>query len=194
MSVRLPAAARREQLLAVALEVFARQGFHGTSMNDVAEAAGVTKPVLYQHFSSKRDLYLALLEEVGARLLSAIAKATGDAASPKDQVARGVAAYFRWVSDDHASFTLLFGSGARRDGEFADAVRRVEQAIADAIAPLIQADIDLEHQRTLAFAIVGMAEGASRHLVRAGGAFDPERVAAQVAELAWAGLRGVRRI
>ena len=61
------------------VEVFARAGFHGASMNDIADAAGVTKPVLYQHFDSKRELYLALLDEVGARLLAAIAKATADA-------------------------------------------------------------------------------------------------------------------
>ncbi|MFZ9232409.1 MAG: TetR/AcrR family transcriptional regulator, partial [Ilumatobacteraceae bacterium] len=72
MSMRLPAAERREQLLSVAMDVFAREGYHQTSMNDVAEAAGITKPVLYQHFSSKRELYLALIEEAGARLLTAI--------------------------------------------------------------------------------------------------------------------------
>ena len=66
MSSRLTATARREQLLEVALDVFARAGYHATSMNEVAEAAGVTKPVLYQHFESKRELYQALLDEVGA--------------------------------------------------------------------------------------------------------------------------------
>ena len=65
VSVRLTATARREQLVDIAIAVFARNGYHTTSMNDVAEAAGVTKPVLYQHFASKRDLYLALLDEVG---------------------------------------------------------------------------------------------------------------------------------
>jgi AcrR family transcriptional regulator len=70
---RLPAARRRRQLLDVALAAFASHGFHPTSMNDVAEAAGVTKPVLYQHFRSKRALYLELLEDVGERLREAIA-------------------------------------------------------------------------------------------------------------------------
>jgi AcrR family transcriptional regulator len=191
---RLPAAARREQLIAVALDVFAREGFHGTSMNDVAVAAGVTKPVLYQHFASKRELYLALLAEVGSRLLESIAKATVEARSPREQVVKGFTAYFRWVSDDHASFTLLFGSGARRDEEFAEAVRRVEAAIADAVAPLIAADIDADHQRLLAFGVVGLAEGASRRLVAAGTPFEPEKVARQLSDLAWAGLRGVKRI
>jgi AcrR family transcriptional regulator len=194
MSTRLPAAERREQLLAIALEVFAHQGFHGTSMNDVAEAAGVTKPVLYQHFSSKRELYLALLDEAGTRLLGAIGKATSNAASPREQVTAGFGAYFRWVAEDHASFSLLFGSGARRDEEFAVAVREVERAIAGAIAPLIQADIDPVHQRTLAYGLVGLAEGTSRRLVHLGEPFDPDIVGRQMADLAWAGLRGVKRI
>jgi AcrR family transcriptional regulator len=194
MSTRLPAAARREQLLNVALEVFARQGFHGTAMNDVAEAAGVTKPVLYQHFQSKRQLYLALLDEVGQRLRQTIEKAGADSGGPRAQVEAGFRAYFRWVKDDRDSFLLPFGSGARRDEEFAEAVRGFEVAIADTIAPLIQADIDPEHQRLLAHALVGLAEGTSRRLLALGGEFDPERVAAQVADLAWAGLRGVRRI
>jgi tetracycline repressor-like protein len=98
------------------------------------------------------------------------------------------------VADDREAFLLLFGSGARRDEEFADEVRRVEDAIAAAIAPLIQADIDADHQQALAYALVGLAEGTSRHLVQLGEAFDPDRLAQQVTDLAWAGLRGVKRV
>jgi AcrR family transcriptional regulator len=193
MSTRLPAAARREQLLDVALEVFAKQGYHGTSMNDVAERAGVTKPVLYQHFDSKRDLYLALLEEVGARMLAAITKATAEATDGRTQTLAGFRAYFRWVADDRDAFVLLFGSGARRDEEFNAAVRSVEARAAEAIAPLIAVDIDPVHQTTLAHGLVGLAEGVSRHLVGSGATFDPERLGDQVADLAWAGLRGIGR-
>jgi AcrR family transcriptional regulator len=193
MSVRLPASARREQLLDVALQVFARQGYHGTSMNDVAEAAGVTKPVVYQHFDSKRDLYLALLAEVGDRLLTEISKATAGATDGKHQTELGFRAYFRWVANDHDSFLLLFGSGARRDEEFNDAVRRVTGQVAEVIKPLITADIDAEHQRTLAHALVGLAEGVSRRLVDNGSEFDPDVLARQVSDLAWAGLRSVGR-
>jgi AcrR family transcriptional regulator len=192
MSIRLPAPARREQLLATALEVFAHQGFHATSMNDVAEAAGVTKPVLYQHFASKRDLYLALLDEVGGRLLRAIAEATAGTTDGKLRTEQGFAAYFRWVAEDHDSFLLLFGSGARRDEEFAEAVRRVEGQIADAVAPLITVDVTAEHRRTIAYALVGLAEGASRELVQRRADFDPEVLARQVGDLAWAGLRALR--
>jgi len=193
MSTRLPASARREQLIDVAVGVFARQGYHNTSMNDVAEAAGVTKPVLYQHFDSKRDLYLALLDEVGHRLLTRIAKATSEATDGRSQTEVGFRSYFHWVAEDHEAFLLLFGSGSRRDEEFAQAVRRVTDHVANAIAPLIAADIAPEHRRVLAHAIVGMAEGASRLLVDAGAAFDPDDLAEQIGALAWAGLRSLRR-
>lgn len=193
MSIRLTASARREQLLDVALQVFARQGYHGASMNDVADAAGVTKPVVYQHFDSKRDLYLALLDEVGARMLTAISKATAGATDGKDQTELGFTAYFRWVADDHDAFLLLFGSGARRDEEFNDAVRKLTAQVAEAIKPLITADIDAEHQRTLAHGLVGLAEGVSRRLVDIGEAFDPVLLGRQVSDLAWAGLRAVGR-
>jgi AcrR family transcriptional regulator len=193
MTSRLSATARREQLLDVALEVFARSGYHDTSMNDVAEAAGVTKPVLYQHFESKRELFQALLDAVGARMLSAITAATAEATDPRAQTERGFRAYFRWVAEDHDAFMLLYGGASRRDQEFSRAVRRVTNGMVQAIAPLIAADIDDEHRLTLAHAIVGLAEGASRRLVERGEDFDPDETARQVSDLAWAGLRGIHR-
>src|SRR4029079_7211255 len=149
--------------------------------------------VVYQHFDSKRELYLALLDEVGARLLTAISKATAGATDGKHQTELGFRAYFRWVASDHDAFLLLFGSGARRDEEFNDAVRKVTAQGADDIKPLITADIDAEHQRTLAYGLVGLAEGVSRRLVDNGTQFDPELLARQVSDLAWAGLRSVGR-
>lgn len=193
MSVRLSATARREQLIDVAVSVFARNGYHTTSMNDVADAAGVTKPVLYQHFASKRELYLALLESVGHRLLTRISKATAEAEDGRAQTLAGFRSYFRWVAEDHDAFLLLFGSGSRRDEEFASAVRQITDELATFIAPLIAVDIASEHRQTLAHAVVGMAEGASRRLVDAGTSFDPDALAEQVGALAWAGLRGIKR-
>lgn len=61
--IRLPRQLRRQQLVYSALRVFSNQGYHVTTMNHIASAADVTKPVLYQHFKSKRDLYLAVLDE-----------------------------------------------------------------------------------------------------------------------------------
>jgi AcrR family transcriptional regulator len=194
MSQRLPATARREQILAVALVVFARSGFHGTSMNDVADAAGVTKPVLYQHFDSKRDLYAALLDDVGTRLLNSIAKAAADGSDGKSRTELAYLAYFQWVADDHDAFRLLFGSGALRDEEFTVAVREITEQAARAVAPMIDVDIPEDHRQTLAHALVGLAEGASRRLVELGDEFDPDVIATEVSALAWAGLRAVQPI
>src|SRR6267143_3584644 len=164
MSTRLPAPRRRRQLLAVALRVFAERGYHPTSMNDLAEAAGVTKPVLYQHFRSKRALYLELLEDVGGQLRDTIGKATSEAGSPREQVRAGFRAYFTFVASRQQAFQLLFGGGARRDEEFADAVRSVEASIAETIAALIVVDgLDDDRRLLLAHGIVGVAEGTSRH-------------------------------
>jgi AcrR family transcriptional regulator len=194
MSPRLPAAERREQLLSIAAEVFARHGFHRSSMNEIAEAAGVTKPVLYQHFASKRALYLALLADAGQRLFDAISTAAGQAGSPRAQVEQGFRAFFHWVADDHDSFTLLFGSGVRRDEEFAEERHRVEELMASAIAALIQADIEPGHRELLAYGLVGVAEATSRRLVDDALPFDADVVAQRVADLAWAGLRNVHRV
>jgi AcrR family transcriptional regulator len=189
---RLPAARRRRQLLDVALAAFAAQGFHPTSMNDIAEAAGVTKPVLYQHFRSKRALYLELLEDVGERLRDTIAKAAAKAGGPREQVVAGFREYFRFVSDHEDAFQLLFGGGSRRDAEFADAVRAVERSIADIIAEFIDVKgLDADRRLLLAHGIVGLAEGASRHWLVDGAEGDPDTLAEQVAILAWAGLRGI---
>lgn len=163
-------------------------------MNDVADAAGVTKPVLYQHFDSKRDLYSALLDEVGARLLNSISKAAAEATDGKSQTELGYRAYFRWVAGDHDGFRLLFGTGSRRDDEFTLAVREITEQAARAVAPLIDVDIPEDHRHTLAHALVGLAEGASRHLVELGDDFDPDVIAAEVSSLAWAGLRAVSPI
>jgi len=193
MSLRMPAAERREQLLSVALDVFAGEGYHQTSMNQIAEAAGITKPVLYQHFASKRELYLALIEEAGGRLLHIITAPSITETSGRRRIELGFLAYFQWVYDDHDSFQLLFGGGSRRDAEFSEAAGKFQSRVADAIEPLITADIDTEHRRTLAHAIVGLAEGVSRRLIRLGNDFDPELIARQVSELAWAGLRAAQR-
>ena len=195
MAARLPAPRRRRQLLDVALREFADRGFHKTSMDDIAEAAGVTKPVLYQHFKSKRDLYLELLDDVGGRMMDAIAKAVAAAQGPRQQVEAGFRAYFAFVAEEAHAFRLLFGSGTRRDEEFEKAVRRVEDSIAEAVAVFIEADIDPEHRRSLAHGLVGLAEGTSRDWLAGGGtvAAQADLLARRVAELAWAGLRGISR-
>jgi AcrR family transcriptional regulator len=190
--MRLPAEQRRSQLLLVAVEVFGERGFHATSMDEVAEAAGVTKPVLYQHFPSKRALYRELLDDVDAQLVARLVTATSGAASGRERVQEGFAAYFRFVAENRAGFRLLFGASVRNDPEFAVVAERAIDQIAALIADLIEIEAPAGHRRVLAHAIVGMAEATSRRLTNDDAEDDPDRLAGWLAEMAWFGLRGVR--
>ncbi|HEX2578285.1 MAG TPA: TetR/AcrR family transcriptional regulator [Aquihabitans sp.] len=195
-TLRLPAAERRRQLLDVALEAFADQGFHGTSMNDVAEAAGVTKPVLYQHFASKKALYGELVDDLGRHLEEAIVAAVAEADGPRQQVEAGFRAYFRWATSQGAAFRVLFADRNRVDRELAAAVAKVESMVADRVASLIVVEgLTDDERHVLAFGVVGLAESTSRHWLSRGlgPGIDADAFADTVARLAWSGLRGVNR-
>ena len=190
--MRLPAEQRRTQLLEVAIELFATHGFYATSMEDIADAAGVTKPVVYQHFPSKRALYRELLHDVDAKLTSRLVKATASATTGRERVQEGFAAYFHFVAEHRAAFRLLFGASVRNDPEFSMVADATIERFAEFIADLIEIDAAPEHRRTLAHAVVGMAEATSRRVTNDEGEDDPDRLAGWLAEMAWFGLRGVR--
>jgi AcrR family transcriptional regulator len=191
--VRLPANERRRQLLEVAVRVFADEGFHQTSMNQVAAAAGVTKPVLYQHFTSKRELYRELLADIAGRLREAVDKAVAEAAGPRQQIELGLAAYFEFVATHNDEFTVLFGAGARRDEEFDLEARRVEESLGEVVAELIEIPgLSAERRLLLGSGIVGLAESSCRFWLRRDVDVDAATLAAEVSQLAWAGLRGIR--
>lgn len=191
----MPAPQRRRQLLDVAVESFGTNGFHKTSMSALAAAAGVTKPVLYQHFGSKSELYLEVVRDVGGRLRDELGKAVADAASPHSQVEAGFRSYFQFFADEPFAFEVLFGDGTRRDEEFAREAHAVEESIAENIAQLIAIDDMPEiDRRVLAFGIVGLAEGAGRYWMSHDVELAPSDLAMRVAELAWYGLRGRPRV
>jgi len=183
----------------VALERFAANGFHGTSMEEIAEAASVTKPVLYQHFGSKSTLYLELLGTVGQELLREVTERAAAETDPYRRVLAGFRAYFLFVCERTSAFQLLFGGGARQADEFADAVRGLEASVATTIAAFIDADIDDDHRDLLGYAIVGLAEvtarlWVSRHEDDLSTSLNPveaEVFAVRLADLVWAGLRAL---
>ena len=192
-TIRLPAGQRRQQILEVACAVFADRGFHATSMDDIAAAAGVTKPVLYQHFSSKRALFVDLLGDLGRQLLEGLGAATGAARSGRERVEEGFAAYFRFVTGNEAAFRVLFGASARNDPEFADVIDRLLDDVAGVISQLIEIEGTPAHRRVLAHALIGIAEATSRDaLTGEGTGLDADQLARWISELAWFGLRGVR--
>jgi AcrR family transcriptional regulator len=203
VSRRLTGEQRRQQLVEIAASLFSEHGYRSTTMDDVAEAAGVTKPLLYQHFNSKKALYLELVDEIARRVLSAIAEATVRAEGPRQKVEYSLNAYFVLLVSDKASFQLLYDRDHGGDEELGRAVRQVQQALVTAVDPLIDAGLDDDHRRFLAAGMVGMAEGASISWLESQEGASPlataearraeaERLARRLSSLMWAGLRSVQ--
>lgn len=174
--------------------VFADRGYSGASMNDVAEAAGVTKPVLYQHFASKKALYGELVEDLGGHLEQAIVAAVDEADGPRQQVEAGFRAYFQWATSQGNAFQVLFAGHNRHDPDLAAAIAHVESMMAERVASLIVVDgLSDDARHVLAYGVIGLAESTSRQWLGLGlgPGLDADAFADMVAQLAWSGLRGV---
>ncbi|MEM9564387.1 MAG: TetR/AcrR family transcriptional regulator [Actinomycetota bacterium] len=191
---RLPGPERRAQVLAVARRVLSDSGFHGTTMSDIAEAAGVTKPVLYQHFASKRDLYRTVLTDIGDRLERAVIESAVAAPSPRERAEAGIRAFARFVEDDFDGFRLLFDGTNRHDEEWAVITRDVERSLAQAVAALIDVpSADATRRQVMAYGIIGLAESMMRQAKADGGDhYAEERLVGDITSLMWSGLRGIQ--
>ncbi|MEO2172405.1 MAG: TetR/AcrR family transcriptional regulator [Acidimicrobiales bacterium] len=186
---RMSAADRRRQILDVGLEVFARHGYHETSMSALAAEAGVTKPVLYQHFASKHDLFEELLAETGERLMRAI-EASEVEETPRRRVEAGFRAYFRFFEERPAAFALLYGTSLTIDPDFRRDARRVRDTFAEYLTGLIRT-VDHESALAMAAGINGLSEGMIRHWMHEENPRPAEEMAALAARLAWGGLESL---
>jgi AcrR family transcriptional regulator len=190
IGMRLRAAERRAQLLGVARRLFARDGYRGASMESIAEAAGVTKPVLYQHFSSKRALYSALLANDLGRLTADLEAAFSQAEDNAERLRRGFGAYLDFVDRHEDAFRLLFTEALGLDADFRRRVAEFRRWVAGRVAAIIAAEAGLAapRARALAAAIVGMAEGAAGWWLDERRPLEAGELADELAGLAWKGF------
>jgi AcrR family transcriptional regulator len=190
VGMRLRAAERRAQLLGVARRLFARDGYRGASMESIAEAAGVTKPVLYQHFSSKRALYSALLANDLGRLTADLEAAFSQAEDNAERLRRGFGAYLDFVDRHEDAFRLLFTEALGLDADFQRRVAEFRRWVAGRVAAIIAAEAGLAapRARALAAAIVGMAEGAAGWWLDERRPLEAGELADELAGLAWKGF------
>ncbi|MGF1646777.1 MAG: TetR/AcrR family transcriptional regulator [Kineosporiaceae bacterium] len=190
--VRLARPERRQQLLSAARRVFVERGYHATAMGDIAERARVSKPVLYQHFEGKLDLYLALLDEQLAEMVRVVNSALASTAVNRDRVQAVMAAFFEFVDREEETFRLVFESDLIADAAVRRRVDRATAEIAAATAGVIAADTDLTADQAwlLGVAMTGQAQVAARAWLAAGRTIPREQAAALVARLSWRGVRG----
>ncbi len=192
---RLPRRARRAQLLTAALEVFVAQGYHAAAMDDIAERAGVSKPVLYQHFPGKLDLYLALLDQSCDTIVSAAAEALESTEDNKQRVAATMHAFYEYVASAEGAFRLVFESDLNNEPAVRARVDRVTVECAKLIAHVIADDTGLpeEQSQLLAVSLVGMGQVSARFWLQEGGSIDQDAAASLIAGLAWRGIGGYPR-
>ena len=193
---RLSRSARRTQLLAAAQEVFVRCGYHAAAMDDIADRAGVSKPVVYQHFQSKLELYLALLDEHIEALLDAVRTALSSTRDNKQRVVATIAAYFEFVDRDGEPFRLVFESDLTNEQAVRQRVDDVTERCARAIAEVIGEDTQLpsEQAMLLGVALTGMAQVSARYWLSTQGSIPREAASALIGQLSWRGLGAFPKI
>jgi AcrR family transcriptional regulator len=193
--VRLPRTERRQQLLSAAQEVFVASGYHAAAMDDIATRAGVSKPVLYQHFPGKLELYLALLDASADSLVDAIGAALASTTDNQLRVDATVRAYFDYVSDEAGAFRLVFESDLTAEPAVRERVDRVNHACATAVSRVIAEDtgFDEEAAMLLAAGLTGAAQVAARWWLTQNGRLSRRDAEELVTALSWRGLSGFPR-
>lgn len=165
-------------------------GYHGTAMDEIAEKARVSKPVLYQHFPGKRELYLALLDRHLGQLHEMLADALNSTSDNKERVRATVDAYFRFVAHESQGHRLVFESDVQKDPEVSARLEELNAWHANAIADAITAETSLAapEARLLGRALAGMAQISARYWLETDGEIDREVASALAYRLLWSGI------
>ena len=189
---RLPRDERRAQLLAAALEVFTAAGYHSASMDEIAERASVSKPVLYQHFPSKLDLYLAVLDMHIDSLVFAIQKAIASTKENKNRVKAAIDAYFGFIEGEGEAFRLLFESDMSVEPQVRERLNRMTYECALAVSAVISIDTELpkEESMILAIGLIGCTQITARHWLEKDVKMNRAQASALVTNLLWRGISG----
>jgi AcrR family transcriptional regulator len=137
---RLTADQRRAAIQSSALEVFAERGYHSSSIDDIARAAGISKALIYEHFASKQELHASLLETEAGELYRRLAGAVEavEAESGASRLRTGLEAYLEFIEERREAWRVLFRETV--DPESAAALDRVTAQITTLVAALIAQD------------------------------------------------------
>jgi AcrR family transcriptional regulator len=189
---RLSRSARRAQLLVAARDVFAAHGYHAAAMDDIAEKAGVSKPVLYQHFPGKLELYRALLTTYADELVSRVREAISETADNRARVHAAVAAYFDFVAGEGHAYRLVFESDLRGEPEAAAVVDGALTNCIDAVAEVVTQDAGLDEARArlLAVGLVGLSQVTAQYWLDSQQGIPRDEAISLMSMLAWKGLAG----
>jgi AcrR family transcriptional regulator len=170
---RLSRGDRMEQTLLAAHTLFAERGYAAVTMDEVAAAVGVTKPLLYNYFGNKERLYAACMERAGDALSKTILETVGDASSPSEALNEGLRAFFAFLDADRAAWAVLFDETLPHSGEVADRVAEYRGRLISLVAESLLAQLPAKRHATaqieveaLSAALLGAAEALARWWLR----------------------------
>lgn len=189
---RLPRDERRAQLLSAALEVFTAAGYHSAAMDEIAERAGVSKPVLYQHFPSKLDLYLAVLDTHIDSLVFAIQRAIQSTPDNSERVQATIGAYFDFIEAEGEAFRLLFESDMNVEPAVRERLNRMTYDCAAAVSAVISLDTGLPQEAAmlLGVGLIGSAQVTARHWLERDSKLSRQQAQSLVTNIIWRGISG----
>jgi AcrR family transcriptional regulator len=196
---RLPRAVREQQMLDAAVRIFSRRGFHAASMDEIADAAGISKPMVYAYLGSKEQLFLACVHREGTRMLEAIVAVVGADLPADQQLWRGLRAFFGFVGAHRDGWAVLYRQARGQEAFNADLAHMRERMV-EVIAGLFRRAVEAHGREAreadlsaTAYALVGAAESLADWLADHPDA-DPEKTATRMMNIAWLGagqlLRG----
>ncbi|HEY7430163.1 MAG TPA: TetR/AcrR family transcriptional regulator [Streptosporangiaceae bacterium] len=192
VGARLPKPARRRQLLGAAQEVFVAQGYHAAAMDEIAERAGVSKPVLYQHFPGKLELYLALLDESAEALTATVRTALESTNDNKQRINATFTAFFDFVGSTGQAFRLVFESDLRNETAVRARLDATMQDCAEMVSEIIREDVGVADSEAhlLGMGLVGMAHVSATYWLSSGREIPKNAAEQLLARLAWRGISG----
>jgi AcrR family transcriptional regulator len=184
---------RRSNIMMAGLEIFSEKGFHATAMDDIAERAGISKPILYQHFASKQDLYLGVLDERVDVLVAQVSNAIDSTTGNQARLEAAIACYFRLVDDADRGYRLIFESDFTTNHDVRARVEDVVAQVSRVVGTEVmrQTGMSMGEANILAGGLCGMAQAAAWRWLRLGRPIPMEQAVAQTLNLAWNGLGAV---
>jgi AcrR family transcriptional regulator len=190
---RLPRDERRGQLLGAASEVFVDRGYHAAGMDEIADRAGVSKPVLYQHFSSKLELYLAVLAQHVDNLVSGVRQALRTTTDNRQRLRAAVEAFFDFIEHDGQGYRLIFENDYVTEPQVAAQVKVATESCTDAVFDLISRDSGLEAHRArmIAVGLVAVSVDSARYWLNNERPITKDDAINGTVQFAWGGLSHV---
>jgi AcrR family transcriptional regulator len=187
---RLPRATREQDILDAAVAVFSRRGYHDASVDEIAEAAGLSKPMVYAYVGTKEELFSACVRQEGLRLLEALAEAAGRGQSARARLREGLTAFFGFVASHRDGWTVLYRQSRGQD-PFADVIASLRARMAELVIGMLShvatPAADPEDLATLGYAVIGAAEELAEQIATGPGEVHPGRLAERLTRLLWTG-------